>query len=264
MIRYLLLGLVQGVAEFLPISSSGHLVLAQRVLGIDSPGVLLEAILHLATLVPVVWLLRKNLVRLLGSFAPRGDRDARREVLFLALGTIPVVAAGLLAEDLLERAFASLLVVGVALLATGALLLLASWAGRRAVRRRLSLVDAVAVGLAQVAALVPGLSRSGATISAGLLRGVRGGEAACFSLLLSIPAVLGAASLKLVRVAEAGPATLSREAWGGLLLAALVAGIVGAFAVKLLLAAAARNRLAPFGVYCLAIGTVTVLLARVG
>jgi undecaprenyl-diphosphatase len=263
-IRYLLLGLVQGLAEFLPISSSGHLVLAQRVLGIDPPGVLLEAVLHLATLVPVVWLLRKDVVRLLGSLTARGDRDARQRLALLVLGTLPVVAAGLLAEDLLEQAFASLLVVGVALLTTGALLLLASWAGRRAVRRRLSLVDAAAVGLAQAAALVPGLSRSGATIAAGLLRGVRGGEAARFSLLLSIPAVLGAASLKLVRVAEAGPATLSREAWGGLLVASLVAGIVGVFALKALLSIATRGRLAPFGVYCLAIGTATVLLSRAG
>jgi len=258
-IRALVLGIVQGLTEFLPVSSSGHLVLAERLLRFDPPGVLLELLLHLATLGAVVFLFRRDLLRLARSLFRREETEARRELLFLAVASVPVALLGYFLQASVEAAFSSLLVVGISLLATGGLLLLASHVAPAARRGRIRLRDSVAVGLAQGAALLPGVSRSGATLAAGILCGVEAKAAARFSFLLSIPAILGAAALKLPQALRAP--TASELDWPALALAAAIAGLVAAAAIRGLLAALERGKLKWFGVYCLVVGLVTVVLA---
>jgi undecaprenyl-diphosphatase len=250
--RYVLLGLLQGLTEFLPVSSSGHLVLAQRLLGLDSPGVALEAALHLGTLLAVVIYFWGDVARLAaGSLRPSG-REERRYVLFLALATLPIALAGFLGRDLLERAFSSPRLVGALLLVTALVLAAASLLSPR--RRGVVLGDAIWVGIAQVAALLPGISRSGITISAGLLRGLSPEEAARFSFLLSIPAVAGAGVLGLLDGGgQAGEGA-------GLLVGALVALASGLGAIHFLLRLLYRGRLWWFSVYCLAVGIVALVL----
>jgi len=257
-IHALVLGIVQGLTEFLPVSSSGHLVLVERLLGFDPPGVLLEVLLHLATLAAVVALFHRDLVRLARSLVRKEETEARRELLLLAVATVPIVFLGLFLQKAIVAAFSSLLVVGISLFATGGMLLLASRAAPGARRSQVRFLDALTIGLAQGAALLPGISRSGATLSAGLLRGVKGKEAARFSFLLSIPAILGAGILKVPEALRSS--ATSEVAWPALVVAMLVAALVGALAIRGLLAALARGKLKWFGVYCLLVGLATILV----
>lgn len=247
MIRYALLGLVQGLTEFLPVSSSGHLALGQALLGVESPGLALEAAVHLATLGAVVLYFRRD-IRALTVGAVR-DRSARRYAVLLALGTVPVVVGGLLLADLVEHAFSSLPIVGAALLGTGVLLGLGIPASRRARRETVTVPDAVVVGLAQGLSLLPGISRSGATVAAGLFRGLSPASAARFSFLLSIPAIGGASVLALIRaVGEPGLSA------GGLALAGGCAFGSGLLAIHIFLSLLRRGKLWPFALYCTALG----------
>ncbi len=260
MIRALVLGLVQGLTEFLPVSSSGHLVLAERILRVPSSGVLLEVLLHLATLVAVVALFWRDIVRLARSLFIRDDKEGRREVLLLVVGTLPIVFFGFFFQKSVSAAFTSLTLVGIFLLITGVILLAASHAAPAAHRSRLRLVDSVTIGLAQAVALLPGISRSGSTLAAGILSGVEAKQAARFSFLLSIPAILGAGVLKLPEALRT--TAVSRDEWLSYFVAMLVAGLVAALAIRGLLAALVRGKLKWFGIYCLAIGLFTLAFAR--
>jgi len=253
--RYLVLGLLQGLTEFLPVSSSGHLVLAQRLLGLDPPGVALEAVLHLGTLVAVVIYFWRDLVRLLRRGASPAGAGERRYIALLILGTIPIVVAGYLAGGAVERAFSSPALVGGMMLVTAGLLGGASLLAGRARRDQVGLKDALAVGLAQAAALLPGISRSGATISAGMACGLSPGEAARFSFLLSIPAVAGAGVLGLATENPLSPS----EAWG-LLLGGLSALGSGLIAIHTLLKLLLAGKLGIFAFYCLIAGSVALAL----
>lgn len=255
MYRYALLGLIQGLTEFLPVSSSGHLVVAQRLLGLDPPGVALEAVLHLATLVAVVGYFHRPLGRLArGLVSPRGGAE-RRYFGFLALGTLPIALVGYLTRGLIEGAFTSPTTVGWMLLLTAGALGVAGWRARRAHREELRPGDAFLVGLAQAVALLPGASRSGLTISAGILRGVSPQQAGRFSFLLALPALAGAGLLTLL---QAPPALTPGEA-GGLVLAGLVALASGLAAIHLLLRL--LRRLPWFALYCLVVGLLILMTA---
>ncbi len=247
MIRYALLGLVQGLTEFLPVSSSGHLALGQALLGVESPGLALEAAVHLGTLGAVLLYFGQDLLALARGLVT--DRAARRYVLLLALGTVPVALVGLLLGDVLEEAFASLRAVGGAFLGTSLLLVLGTWATRRARRETVTAGDAGAVGVAQALALLPGVSRSGATVAAGLLRGLTPDAAARFSFLLAIPAIGGASALALARaVGEPGLPS------AGLALAGGCAFGSGFVAIRVFLSLLRRGTLWPFAAYCLLAG----------
>jgi undecaprenyl-diphosphatase len=255
MISYIILGIVQGLTEFLPVSSSAHLVLAQEILGVDPPGLLLEAAVHMGTALAVLVLFRRDLYTLLQGVMRKEMAKERRYIIFLVIATIPIALAGLLAEEAVERAFASILLVGIALLVTGGMLFVADWAQRRTHRSRLNRIDALTIGVAQAVALIPGISRSGVTISIGLLRGIRAVEAARFSFLLSLPAILGASGFKLYQ-AMGDNANIP---WIELIIGGAVATIVGAVAIKFLLALLMRGKLKAFGVYCIAVGLVAIL-----
>jgi len=247
MIRYLILGVVQGVTEFLPVSSSGHLVLFQSWLGLDPPGVLLEAILHWGTLAAVLVVFRHDLVAIVRSLTPRGSIDDRKEIGLIAAGTIPIVVVGLLLRGSIGGIFGSTVVLGTAFLITAFWMVLPTIVRRPVERNRARFTGAVAVGIAQAASILPGLSRSGATIATGGLTGMTPRGAARFSFLLAIPALFGAGALNLWEAVRAGAEETS---WAGLIVGAIAAFAVGLLAIRTLLALVSRGRLWVFSIYC--------------
>jgi len=252
----LILGLVQGLTEFLPVSSSGHLVIAEKLLHVNDPGVAFEVWLHLATLAAVMFALRADVARLLRGLVPGRSpaaADGRRLLLLLVVGTIPAVAVGLLASDKIEAAFDSVRVVGVDLLITAVILALSQWIPHRA--EPLDARRAGLVGAAQAFAILPGVSRSGSTLVAGLALGLPGVEAARFSFLLAMPAILGAAVLEaksLIALGETAPLTLALG-----FATALGSGYLAVQAVWKIMA---RGRLYWFAPYCAAVGALVLIL----
>ena len=251
MIRYAVLGLVQGLTEFLPISSSGHLVLAQKILGVDPPGLAVEAAAHLGTLLALLLAFRHDLARL-----ARGPWEGKgwREVGLLALATFPLVVLGPILHNPVEEAFGSCKAVGVGLLVTAGTLALGQLKVGRARGESVGWGQALGVGLAQVASLFPGISRSGVTVCAGLVLGVRSPLAARFAFLLGIPAIAGASGFALAQTSWPGP-----EQAFALVVVAATAFLSGSLAIRLFLEVARRGYLWPFAVYCLILGLLVML-----
>jgi undecaprenyl-diphosphatase len=248
----LVLGVVQGLTEFLPISSSGHLVLAQAALGLTPPGVVVEVTLHVATLLAVLVVYRTRLIALMGG-ARRGDRASWRFIGLLAVGTVPAGMLGVLFADFFERTFESLLVVGVSLLITGCLLWSTRWVAHVARASEPTWLGAFGIGVAQALALFPGISRSGSTVVTAMWLRIDPVRAAEFSFLLAVPAIAGAAVLQIpdlgVGIASVGkgPLTLS-------FLASLVSGVA---AIQLLISLL-RSRAFHVFAFCLwTLGMVT-------
>lgn len=242
----IILGVVQGLTEFLPVSSSGHLVMAQTFLGVPSAGVFLEVVLHVATLISVMVVYRAKLWELLLGTARR-DRDALRYVGLLILATLPVVVIGLLFRNRIEAAFDTPFVTGFMLLVTGLILFSTSWALRERTTDEPSPGQSIAMGFAQCFALFPGVSRSGSTIAAGLWLGLKGERAAEFSFLMSIPAIAGAAVLQ---IPDVGAATFDGPLLAGFI-ASLVSGII---AIKSLVWLVRRQGFHHFAWYVWAVG----------
>jgi undecaprenyl-diphosphatase len=262
MIVYVLLGLIQGLTEFLPVSSSGHLVLAERLFGFTSPGLICEASLHLGTLAAILVVFRRDLADLFRALTPRGTIERRKEIGFLVIGTVPIVVLGLLLRGTADRWFHSLWVLGIGWLATAAMLHAAQRRAAKATSALPSAAGSLGIGIAQSVALAPGVSRSGFSIGAGILAGLRPERAARFSFLLSIPAVAGAAGLTLWD-GLSGPAAGAADLLG-ILLGTGVAFLVGLLALRVLLQLVARGCLWPFAVYCGALSIVTLVLAALG
>ncbi|MDF2772179.1 MAG: hypothetical protein K0S86_1673 [Geminicoccaceae bacterium] len=254
------LGLVQGLAEFLPISSSAHLVLTPWIFGWPDPGLAFDVALHVGTLAAVLWYFRADWVSLTRSaFAVvrhrRADTEDTRRFLYLVVATIPAAIAGFLLEDIAETTFRSPRLLAVTLMVMGVLL----WAADRFAPRDRPLGtmrwrDAVLIGLAQVAALVPGVSRSGSTMTAGRALQFDRQGAAVFSFLMSMPVTAAAALLKVPDLLRAEGIT-----------APLVAGIVSAgisswLAIAVLLRYVARHSFGVFALYRLALGAVILVL----
>jgi len=257
LLHALLLGLIQGLAEFLPISSSGHLVIAQQRMGLAGPQVAFDVLLHLATLLAVFLYFRRDLARLLGSLWPGGDPASRRVVGLIALATIPTGLLGLTIDHYGKQLFESAPFSAAMLLVTGLLLLLAERTrpGRVAMEG-VSWGRAWLIGVAQGVAVLPGISRSGSTIAAGLALGMDAVAAARFSFLLSIPAILGAVVLEgrdIASAATTGGSWVAMAAGGG------VAFASGLAAIHLLLKLLARRRLWPFTLYCWVVGGVVLV-----
>ena len=223
----IVLGLLQGATEFLPVSSSGHLVIGQTLLGLEVPGMGFEVALHVATLVSVVVVYRVRIGALLAGVGRR-DRDQLRYAGLLVLASVPAAIAGIGFGDFFASLFDSAAVTGVALLVTGCVV----WSARGALARgpagKPGMGTALLMGLAQAAAIVPGISRSGATVVAALWRGVDAREAAAFAFLMSVPAVLGAALLKVPElVAGQGGGGVAAEAAGVSAAAAVPVAVLG-------------------------------------
>lgn len=252
MFQAILWGLVQGLTEFLPVSSSGHLVLVPAFLGLEPPDLATTAVLHLGTLGAVVAYYRRDVAWLMKF--PR-DPLARRVLTLLGVGTIPAVVAGLMFEGAIDRFQQSPTAVGVALVATGVVLFVAGRirAGASELEKASS-QDAVAIGAAQALALIPGISRSGMTIAAGFARGLTREQAARFAFLLALPVILGGGVLQAVDLA--GTDGLRPQ----LAVGVLVAGISGYMAIAFLVRGLTRWGLTPFAYYCWLMGLAAIVM----
>jgi len=255
----LVLGLVQGLTEFLPVSSSGHLVVAEAVLGLRTPGVVVEVALHVATVAAVVVAYAGRLRELLVGLA-RGAGGAWRFVGLLALASLPAGIVGVLFRDFFEAAFDSVALVGVNFLITGTVLWVAG-RHRSGTRPEPGAAGAFGIGVAQAIAILPGISRSGTTVAAGIWAGVDPVRAAEFSFLMSLPAIAGAALLQIPDVVTAGAAVAPA---GPLLLSATAAMVSGVVAIRLLVRLLARRAFHRFAPYCWTIGVATLTWAVIG
>jgi len=249
----LLLGLLQGLTEFLPVSSSGHLVLAQAFLpGFDQPGVLFDVLLHLGTMGAVLIYFRNDVKMLLAApFSSAPDMKSYRRLFWLIiLGSVPTAVIGLSFKDFFESLFHDYRKAAYMLIVTGFLLFF-SERFRRGGREeeQLTAGDALLAGVVQGGAIIPGISRSGSTIAALLLRGVDGETAARFSFLLALPAVGGAALLSL-RDLEA----LAEGMIPIYLAGTAVSFVAGLFSIHFLMAVIRKKRLYLFSLYCWAVG----------
>lgn len=263
-LQAVLLGVIQGLTEFLPISSSGHLALVQRWLNFDPESVqmlLFDVLAHVGTLVAVAVVFRKSagrfFKRLLPEFmgATSHKPFASRVVLLALVATIPTGVIGLLFKETFEEAFGSPRAIGTCLIVTGFLLiaLVKVPRGRRG-WRKLRWWEGALVGLAQAIAILPGISRSGATICMASYCGWKRRWAAEFSFLIAVPAIVGGTILKLADTLELPSAALDAINWGPILVGSTASLVVGVFALKLLLDAVSRARLHYFAFYCWALG----------
>jgi undecaprenyl-diphosphatase len=251
----MLLAVLQGVAEFLPISSSGHLVLAQNLLGINAPGMRLEIVLHLGTLLSIVAYYRKTLLALARG-ALRGDRASWGELGFIAVSAVPAAFFYFLCHDKVDAFYEDPRAVGGFLVFTGVVLCALRW--MRCGDGPVTGARALLIGIAQALAVLPGISRSGMTIAAARMAGVAPDRSAEFSFLMCLPLLVGAALLDLLgftprQGADALPPWL-------LLAGAAVSAAVGYAALALLVRMLRGGRFWLFGLYCLAAGAVTLLV----
>ncbi len=250
------LGVIQGLTEFLPVSSSGHLVLAEQVLGVPPHGVVVEVALHVSTLAAVLLVYRARIWELLQGIAQRGNA-AWRYVGLLVVATSPAGLAGVLLGEWFERAFGSLLAVGVDFLITGAILWSTRRVSQRAERGEPSWRGAAGIGLAQAVAILPGVSRSGSTVAAALWAGVRPAKAAEFSFLMSVPVIAGAAVLELPKLSGG----VERVGVGPMVLSCVTALVGGIVAIRVLVRLLERGAFHRFAPYCWVIGVGTILWA---
>lgn len=266
----IVLGFVQGVAEFLPISSSGHLFILQNWFGLEKPDNLFNVLLHFATLIAVCVVYWRDIVDMITEFcrgvaALTNRKDdhgpvpsARRLVMMVILGTLPLFLV-LPVEDKVEAMGGSNLFVGITLLFTGAILFVSDRMAKGKKNARTATVkDALLVGCAQAVAVVPGLSRSGCTIAAGMAVGFDRAFAVRFSFLLSLPAVLGATLLKVIDVAQEGVDTTLLPIY---LVGMIVAGVVGYFSIRLVNLLAQKNKFGKFAYYCWVMGLAAIVVS---
>jgi undecaprenyl-diphosphatase len=276
LIQAIILGIVQGVTEFAPVSSSAHLVLAPWAFGWPMPSVAFDAILHWGTLTAVIIYFRRDWVRVAKGFfrsltargawsaSPGGrlaDADSRL-AWWIIIGTLPAMVLGVAFKDFFESLFSSPISVGALLLVTALILVLGERAGVRARDRgreegQINLADTLLIGLSQAAAIAPGISRSGATISTGLGRGLKRDASARFSFMLGAPIILGAGLLPLFDLVQAGGL---RQELPALLVGFLTAAIAGYLCIKYLLSYLRHGSLYVFAAYCAVIGAATVLV----
>lgn len=261
------MGLLQGVTEFLPVSSSGHLSLFQNFFGGKAPDNLFNILLHFATLLAVCVVYRRDIVQMIAEFfrgvaalfSRGGDKKdvppARRLVLMVILGTVPLFLV-LPFKDHVETLGGNTLFIGCALLVTGLLLFASDRFSRdKKTEGTMTVADALVVGCAQALAVVPGLSRSGTTISAGVARGLERPFAVRYSFLLSLPAVLGATLLEVLDVVKEGiDAALIPQYVVGM----AVAAVAGYFAIGLVNHLAHKGKFGGFAYYCWAVGALTI------
>ena len=270
-----ILGLVQGVAEFLPISSSGHLTLFQHFFGLEEPDQLFNVLLHFATLLAVcvvywrdIWEMVVEFFAFFGDmFSRRSYRgnppEARRMVLLIIVGSLPLFLV-LPINDKVEEFGKNPIFVCGALLVTGCILFLSDRMAQGCkTARSATLLDVLLVGLAQGVATIPGLSRSGCTISAGMLRGFDRKFAVRYSFLMSLPAVLGATLLKVLDVMEL-EGGVPAENLPKYLVGMAVAAVVGYFSIQLVRLMADRGRFGAFAFYCWGAGALFLLLSAIG
>lgn len=267
----IVLGMVQGVAEFLPISSSGHLSLLQHFFGMEELDTLYNILLHFATLIAVCVVYWRDVVDMIveffrgiaSLFSRQGGHgnppEGRRLVLLVILGTLPLFLI-LPFDDMVEGLGANPVFVSAMLLVTGCILFLSDrYGGGRKTVRTATVRDVLLVGVAQGAATIPGLSRSGTTISAGMALGFDRNFAVRYSFLMSLPAVFGATLLKVVKVAKSG--VLDTNLLPMYLTGMVVAGVVGYFSIRLVKLLADKGKFGRFAYYCWIAGVIALIFS---
>lgn len=254
------LGILQGLTEFLPVSSSAHLALTPWIMGWEPPGLAFDVALHIGTLVAVLWYFRAELTNLISAFLQilqtrKIQTIEQKRALYLIVATVPAGVAGFLLEDIAESVFRSPLVIAWALIILGLILwFVDSRASMDRNLNQINTVDAIAIGLAQVLALIPGVSRSGSTITAGRLLGLDRNSAAAFSFLMSVPVIGAAALLKTPQLASNGGLSLS-------LMAGIIASaLAGVLAITVLLRYVSRRSYGVFAVYRVLLGVLMLAL----
>ena len=259
------LGVVQGLTEFLPVSSSGHLVLASKCLGLPSPGLSFSIWVHVGTAVATVFMLREEITWLMkGLFFPVVLRDRRRAlelVGYVIAASVPAALVGIFLKEQIEASFSSSLVASIGLIVTGCFLWLAKkevktkTLGSGQVKSFSALATATflrtfVVGMFQAAAILPGVSRSGLTMTSGIRSGMDREDAARFSFLLSLPAIIGSALLDVRAAALAGTSVLSLNGWIG----SVASFFTGLLALFIVFRTVRRGKLWKFSYYCWAVG----------
>ena len=260
-LQAIILGLVQGLTEFLPVSSSGHLAIGKALLGVEpSEDLIFEVTVHAATVLATIVVFRKEIWKLLCGLFKFKYNDETDYIAKLCVSMIPVFVVGMFLKDAVESAFNSMLVVGLALVVTAMLLTFSDWKAKqqkevKEYRNGISFWQALVVGLGQAFAVIPGLSRSGTTISTGLISGVKRENMAQFSFLMVLVPILGEAFLDLV----GGDAAASSTGALPLLLGFLAAFVSGLFACKVMIALVRRAQLKWFGLYCAIVGLLVLI-----
>ncbi|GHV27829.1 undecaprenyl-diphosphatase 3 [Clostridia bacterium] len=247
-----ILGALQGLAEFLPISSSGHLLIGERLMGLEGTGLLLEILLHVGTLAAVVIVFWRDFIDIITH--PVKDK----RFVLLVVATIPAVVAALFFDDLIERLFTGWF-LGISFLITGILLFVGeSFAQRRRAHEDVRMPNAIAMGLMQAFAILPGVSRSGSTIVGGVASGVTREGAARFSFMMSAVAIVGSVVFKLPELMDASN-TVFQSGWTVPVVGMLTAAIVGYLAIRFMLRLLNRGTLKGFAWYVAAVGVLVVL-----
>jgi len=254
LVQAVILGVVQGITEFFPISSSGHLVIMQNIFGFRKDMLVFDIFLHFGTLISIVIFFRKDIMDMM--------RKGSQVLKFIVIGCVPTFLIGILLKGIAEPLFTDARLVGSCLIITGIFLFIASFfaAYWKKIRkdRPVGILNSLVIGIAQGIAVIPGISRSGATIGAGLIAGLNEEAALKFSFLLALPAVLGANLLKARQICgnlvsiDALPFAI-----GGI--AAMVTGLA---AIKALFGILKRNMLFLFGIYCIFVGAAVIALVR--
>lgn len=264
------LGIIQGLTEFLPISSSGHLVMSQYLFGLKEPEIFFDVCLHVGTLVAVIIYFRKDIFSIISTVVKSSASLIKKEIsmeeamgntdikmaLLIIVGTVPTVIAGLLIKQIASLLFSSVLIVGMMLILTGFILWVTQKIGDKTIEMKdFSMKKALAIGVVQGLAVTPGISRSGSTIAIGLFLGLNREIAARYSFLLSIPAIAGAALLSLKDIEG-----LHGIAYETVIPGMLISAVVGYLALSLLVYIVKKGQLHIFAPYCWVAGCVAILL----
>jgi len=259
-IEAIVLGIVQGIAEFLPISSSGHLLVIPSLFGWEPMGIEFDTIMHLATFLAVVFVFKKDILEIAKAMTRKEKSPHKKLGWMIVIATIPVVAAGLLLEDTIDATIRTPFVVAISLIFWGVVLLLADIRSKHVAKKtkseeNLSWRQSITIGLTQTLALIPGTSRSGITMTAGLFQNLDRKTTARFSFLLSIPAVGGAAAYVILKAILANHNLFTPE----LIVGFIASFISGILAIKVLLKVLEKYSFTPFAIYRIVFGIVILL-----
>lgn len=266
-IQAIIIGLVQGLTEFLPVSSSAHLIFIQQLLGVTEPSLAFDVLLHVGTIVAVVTYFWRDIIQMIiaffeslvdlvkGRFITEIKKDQYKKLTwYVIIGTIPVGLVGIIFNDIVESLFTGVSIPAFFLLITGCILYFSQRMNSGEIDlKNMTLKEAIIVGCGQACAIIPGLSRSGTTIATGLILGLDKEFAAKFSFILSIPAILGAA---IVQLKDVGGGSIELTAW---IAGFLVATISGYLAIKFLLKLIQERSLDVFAYYCWIIGAIILV-----
>lgn len=266
-IKYIIVALVQGIGEILPISSSGHMIIIQNILGLNASDLTFEIFLHFASLLAIVIFFFKKLWKMCKSFFlyifkkdTRENEEVKRNyklTINLIIATIPAGIIGLLFNDLIGEYLSSMWIIGIFLLLTSAMLFISTKINRNKSIDEISYFDALFIGLFQCVGVLPGVSRSGSLLTGGSLRKVNQSDAAEFAFIMAIPIMLGSAVFSLD---EIGVALQNKDLFIPYIIAFIVTFVTTYFALKVFLKIVRKQKLTTFSIYCLIMGIVTIIL----